>query len=183
MGLKVLHDSHFFSKAEIRKIEDAIEFTNDHLVTPYAKTGELIIFHRRAGDMVFTKTYHATLEDGPGGSCAASKIGTLITHPKYRATGQIPASDLAEGEVRLYGGDRIFATIILDFEDENPTERYEFLIAFSDRIAWQDELYVAAVTGVMESFPRIMIQEDNLCDDPIIGTARNIMSETWIAYE
>ena len=183
--LTTITNNGFFDTDETKAFDSAILAVNRDIVSPFALTGELIIDYRLESDLAYTCAYHAVLTDGPGKSCAATKINTLIAHPEIDCTGHLALADLGEGEVRWYGSNRLRCKVASDtlpkpYEVSMPKHSpVEFLIAFSDRKEWQDELYVAAIRRVLMHFTlgRFTLRSiDALSTDPVVGTARNVVS-------
>ncbi len=178
MNFKVVINSGLFLPEELIRVNNAVQITNDELIVPRKDTGELIIGTQFGGFPALID-YHIQLPGGPGKSCAIAKIRTLEHHPEYRCTGQIFAEELAVGEVKWYGSNRIPVTIQRDsaFTEAN------IYIAFSDRKELQDEVFVAAVRMALLASPRILLRgNDGLGDDPCVSAARQIIADCDFPY-
>lgn len=175
--MKVLENDGFFSSALVDKINSGLMAANA-LIVPDADTGEIIIDYRFEGGTKFKCAYRATFDGGAGKSCAEQKIDTLIAHPSVKCTGHLADSNLWGGEVRWYGSNRLHGRVHVD-ESVSPDGycAVEFLVAFSDREEWQDEVFVASVYQVLLLNDLVFIERENegLSADPVVGTARRII--------
>lgn len=176
--MKVLEKDGFFKDTMIDEINDAIMRANV-LIAPAANTGEIIIYYCLKGNTEFKCAYHATLDDGAGKSYATRKINTLITHYMSNCTGHLTHFELRGCEVNQYGSNRLRGHAYSDQPSglnvlPGCGGAVEFLVAFSGRGEWQDEIFVAAVRHVLLMNNAIFIKDD-LDDDPVVGTARLIV--------
>jgi len=172
-----IYKSTLLTEENIQPINDIIEKVNLYMA-PFVHTGELIIHYSEGGN--WKPLYCATLNGGPGKSCAIDKVNTLIAHPEADWGGSIWLDQLAIDEKKWYGSIRL--KNCCDLEGSNWTG--EVIIAFSDRKEWQDVFYIAAVTTVLEDALKMSFDlPKGILKDYVWGTALSICHElfkkTW----
>lgn len=165
--MKVIY-TELLEATEIELIGKTIEHINN-FITPRAYTGELVISYSTDG--VWKRLYHATLDDGAGNSCAASKIATMINHPETYLSGCISKSKLVAHEKKRHGAIRLPNCI----DPENSGWTGEIIIAFSGREEWQDVLFCAGIVLTLSKTIKVDFDSpEQIKNDPTWGTIMNL---------